>query len=247
MRYPEGHKQLLGGHLEMPGNNPAVRWVPMFEGNLEERGSDESDSGLGYGGQAVQAADATHGITVTINRSITLSNAGLATIILSQARITWGAGRGGAGNNSVIVDVGAGGTTFFLGATNYLKVEILHVVIGTAVAPAVFDLSWVVNYGGAKSPAYCTSIVGTVAATSISRQIQVPAYAMKGWLLGDGPPALGDSIEFRLQGYPTATLFYRQLNVAFVPIPVAAGAEFFDVVNSTSAPANYTVLWELRQ
>jgi hypothetical protein len=228
-------KQMFGAHAVLPGT-VALIFTSLFEGNLDERSGAEADD----------YDDAKSSVLVTINRVLASGyGTGVPTTLRSVARVTWGSGRGGAGNNQALVDVGAGGTRFSVSATNFLKIEVAHQVIGTG-APATFDLSWVANYAGPTVPAFFTNQIGAVVngARSVPR-LAVPAYAFRGTTLVDangGPPVL-DSIGF--YPGPVGALLYDWPAYA-VPAPVAAEAEFFDVANRGSAPGNYRAIWELR-
>jgi len=235
--------QLLGGHLVNQGIGLAVAgpliFEPVFEGNLEER------AGQGYEDDFGVDNDDSCAILLSINRKITFSGAA-PSVLFSQARVTWGAGRGGAGNNQKVFDIGKGGTTLVLGATNYLKVEIAHVVIGAgAFAPASFDLSWV-NFGGSTVfPVYLTERIGTIPAGGNSGIFTMPEYAANGIISRNAAPNLTDTISF-FQDPAATVLFNRQRGQRDGSAQVPAGGEFYTVQNNSGTPQDYIVIWELR-
>jgi hypothetical protein len=236
-------RQLLGGHYDHPGTDNTPKFKALFEGNLAERAGDgmaEDNIGDDFGSED---ADALSSVLITLNRKI--EKYGGPSVLYSQGRVTWGAGRGGAGNNQKTFDIGRGGTSLALGAANYLKVEVAHVSIGSVV-PAVFDLSWVTNYGATLFPAYYTQRIGAIPAGGNSGIYSVPNYAAQGTILKDAPPAplIRDTILFFQD--PAATFTFTEAPTDITPAKVAAGAEFYSVHNAGDTPQDFLVIWELR-
>jgi hypothetical protein len=242
-------RQLLGGYYENPGTDTTPKFKALFEGNLAERAGDgmaPDNIGDDFGSED---ADAISSVLITLNRKIVNYGVGIPAVLYSQGRVTWGAGRGGAGNNQKTFDIAAGGTSLALGAANYLKVEVAHVAIGSVV-PAVFDLSWVTNYGATLYPAYLTTRIGPVPAGGNSGIFKVPDYAATVTLSSDGAPSAADTITFFED--PAATFAFNRQGTAPAGgslgngAQVPAGAEFFTIQNSGATPQNYIAIWGLR-